>query len=128
MGSCAAVGLAGPPVTEHLPALPRAQPRPPCPSPPPHPQIQVGGKASGVGGKASGGGAPAGVVATPLPAIVADRVERKAGYEHTSKDVTKWQPIVKVRGAGGRGAGLGGVGISGLVAFFVPGWGSPLPR
>ncbi len=39
-------------------------------------------------------------VDAPLPRSIRERVERKAGYEHTSKDVTKWQPIVKV-GVGG---------------------------
>ncbi|KAG2495048.1 hypothetical protein HYH03_006979 [Edaphochlamys debaryana] len=34
-------------------------------------------------------------VAVPLPAIVADRQERKAGYEAAAEEVTKWQPIVK---------------------------------
>lgn len=32
----------------------------------------------------------------PLPAVVAERQERKAGYEAASRDVTKWQSIVKV--------------------------------
>jgi hypothetical protein len=46
-------------------------------------------------------GAP---VEAPLPRAVRERQERRAGYEETSKDVTKWQPIVKV---GGRGGGVG---------------------
>jgi U3 small nucleolar RNA-associated protein 14 len=39
-------------------------------------------------------GAP---VEAPLPRAVRERQERKAGYEETSRDVTKWQPMVKVR-------------------------------
>ncbi len=35
-------------------------------------------------------------VSAPLPRAIKARQERKAGYEATSKDVTKWQPIVKV--------------------------------
>jgi hypothetical protein len=45
-------------------------------------------------------GAP---VEAPLPRAVRERQERRAGYEETSKDVTKWQPIVKVGGRGGGG-------------------------
>jgi len=45
-------------------------------------------------------------VEAPLPRAVRERQERKAGYEETSKDVTKWQPIVKVGWLG-----LGWVGI-----------------
>lgn len=40
-------------------------------------------------------GAP---IEAPLPRAVRERQERRAGYEETSKDVTKWQPIVKVSG------------------------------
>lgn len=36
-------------------------------------------------------------VTAPLPRTVADRLERKAGYDDTKQEVTKWQPIVKVR-------------------------------
>lgn len=34
------------------------------------------------------------VVETPLPKVQADRIERQVAYEHTSKDITKWQPII----------------------------------
>lgn len=36
-------------------------------------------------------------VAAPLPRNVAERLERRAGYEDSKQDVTKWQPLVKVR-------------------------------
>eukprot|EP00897_Mesotaenium_endlicherianum_P003509 jgi/Mesen1/3186/ME000184S02248 len=36
-----------------------------------------------------------GPVQAPLPKIIKERLERKAGYEKTSEDVTKWQPLVK---------------------------------
>ncbi len=36
-------------------------------------------------------------VAAPLPTPVAQRLQRKAAYESSSKDVAKWQSIVKVR-------------------------------
>ncbi|GBF90520.1 hypothetical protein Rsub_03516 [Raphidocelis subcapitata] len=36
-----------------------------------------------------------GPVEAPLPRAVRERQERKAGYEATAKDVTKWQPVVK---------------------------------
>ncbi len=39
-------------------------------------------------------GAP---VAAPLPTPVAQRLQRKAAYESSSKDVAKWQSIVKAR-------------------------------
>ena len=32
----------------------------------------------------------------PLPGPVRERQERKAGYETTKEDITKWQPLVKV--------------------------------
>eukprot|EP00983_Pelagomonas_calceolata_P131652 1161798-Pelagomonas_calceolata.AAC.8 len=35
-------------------------------------------------------------VPAPLPRVIKERQERKAGYEATNKDVVKWQPIVKV--------------------------------
>lgn len=35
-------------------------------------------------------------VAAPLPRLVQERQVRKAGYEAASKEVTKWQPMVKV--------------------------------
>jgi hypothetical protein len=38
-------------------------------------------------------------VSAPLPRTIKERQERKAGYEASSKDVTKWQPIVKVSAA-----------------------------
>ncbi|KAK9806336.1 hypothetical protein WJX72_010623 [[Myrmecia] bisecta] len=34
-------------------------------------------------------------VAAPLPGPIRQRQERKAGYEATGKEVTKWQPVVK---------------------------------
>lgn len=34
----------------------------------------------------------------PLPAVVRDRVTRKAGYQEAKRDVSKWQSIVTVRG------------------------------
>ncbi len=33
---------------------------------------------------------------TPLPGPIRERQERKAGYETTKEDITKWQPLVKV--------------------------------
>jgi hypothetical protein len=38
-------------------------------------------------------------VAAPLPRPVAERQDRKAGYDDTKQEVTKWQPIVKVSSA-----------------------------
>jgi hypothetical protein len=35
-------------------------------------------------------------VSAPLPRLIKERQERKAGYEDTKEEVTKWQPIVKV--------------------------------
>eukprot|EP00879_Flechtneria_rotunda_P017580 GHRR01018430.1.p1 GENE.GHRR01018430.1~~GHRR01018430.1.p1 ORF type:complete len:147 (+),score=59.72 GHRR01018430.1:219-659(+) len=35
-------------------------------------------------------------VSAPLPRTVAERLDRKAGYDDTKQEVTKWQPIVKV--------------------------------
>ncbi len=35
-------------------------------------------------------------VSVPLPSVVAERQERKAGYEAAAKDVSKWTSIVKV--------------------------------
>ena len=32
----------------------------------------------------------------PLPGPIRERQERKAGYETTKEDITKWQPLVKV--------------------------------
>ena len=46
--------------------------------------------------KMASGLAPS-AVAAPLPRLIKERAERKAGYQHTSEDVTKWQPMVKVR-------------------------------
>ncbi|KAL6752320.1 small-subunit processome [Haematococcus lacustris] len=34
-------------------------------------------------------------VAAPLPRTIKERTERRAGYETTSKEVSKWQPLVK---------------------------------
>ena len=34
-------------------------------------------------------------LATPLPGPIRERQERKAGYETTKEDITKWQPLVK---------------------------------
>lgn len=34
----------------------------------------------------------------PLPAVVRDRQTRKAGYQESKRDVSKWQSIVTVRG------------------------------
>ena len=42
-------------------------------------------------------GAP---VEVPLPRTVAERVTRKAGYQSTAKEVSRWVPIVKVWGVG----------------------------
>jgi hypothetical protein len=59
-----------------------------------------GSGASGLGGarklleKLDRRGQP---VAAPLPRPVAERLERQAGYDDTKQEVTKWQPIVKVR-------------------------------
>ena len=33
--------------------------------------------------------------AVPLPRVVNERIERKAAYETTKEDISKWQPIVK---------------------------------
>ena len=33
----------------------------------------------------------------PLPGPIRERQERKAGYETTKEDITKWQPLVKVK-------------------------------
>jgi U3 small nucleolar RNA-associated protein 14 len=41
-------------------------------------------------------GRSAAPVSAPLPRQVAERVSRKAGYESASKEVSKWQPLVKV--------------------------------
>jgi U3 small nucleolar RNA-associated protein 14 len=35
------------------------------------------------------------MVNAPLPKAVRERLDRKAGYEQTSKEVSKWQEIVK---------------------------------
>jgi hypothetical protein len=35
-------------------------------------------------------------VTAPLPRTLRERAERQAGYEITSKDVSKWQALVKV--------------------------------
>ncbi|PNH08472.1 U3 small nucleolar RNA-associated protein 14 [Tetrabaena socialis] len=51
-----------------------------------------GGGAAADGGKGKGGLRP---VSVPLPSVVADRQERRAGYEAASAEVTRWQPIVK---------------------------------
>lgn len=37
-----------------------------------------------------------GPLAAPLPGPIRERQERKAGYETTKEDITKWQPLVKV--------------------------------
>ena len=36
-----------------------------------------------------------GPLAAPLPGPIRERQERKAGYETTKEDITKWQPLVK---------------------------------
>ncbi|KAG2423906.1 hypothetical protein HXX76_014959 [Chlamydomonas incerta] len=46
-------------------------------------------------GGSGGGGSSLRPVPVPLPGIVADRQERKAGYEAAAEDVTKWTSIVK---------------------------------
>ncbi|EFJ43959.1 hypothetical protein VOLCADRAFT_121361 [Volvox carteri f. nagariensis] len=54
--------------------------------------------AAGGGGQAeaaAGGSKGLRPVPVPLPAVVAERQERKAGYEAAAEDVTKWQSIVK---------------------------------
>ncbi|KAL6770242.1 hypothetical protein ACKKBG_A34180 [Auxenochlorella protothecoides x Auxenochlorella symbiontica] len=38
-------------------------------------------------------------VAPPLPGLIRQRLERKAGYEAASKDVSKWRPLVKANAA-----------------------------
>lgn len=35
------------------------------------------------------------VVETPLPKVQQDRIERQVAYSQTSKDISKWQPIVQ---------------------------------
>ncbi|KXZ48222.1 hypothetical protein GPECTOR_29g127 [Gonium pectorale] len=56
-------------------------------------------KVAGDKGGADGGNGKSGKsmrpVSVPLPTIVAERQERKAGYEAASEEVTRWQPIVK---------------------------------
>ncbi len=37
------------------------------------------------------------VVSAPLPRVIKERAERTAGYKLTKEEVSKWQPIVKVR-------------------------------
>lgn len=32
----------------------------------------------------------------PLPKVIQERLNRKAGYEKTREDITKWQPTVKM--------------------------------
>ncbi len=59
-----------------------------------------------------------GPVEAPLARTLRERQERKAGYEGTSKDVTKWQPIVKVGFLGGAWGGwllvsIGWLGVGG---------------
>ena len=34
-------------------------------------------------------------IAAPLPRVIKERMERKAGYEDTKEEVTRWQSIVK---------------------------------
>lgn len=41
-----------------------------------------------------------GPLAAPLPGPIRERQERKAGYETTKEDITKWQPLVKASNAG----------------------------
>jgi hypothetical protein len=59
--------------------------------------------------KISAGSAGARPVQPPLPRLIKERAERKAGYETAKKDITKWQPIIKVGGVwrGSNGAGSG---------------------
>lgn len=35
-------------------------------------------------------------VAAPLPTLIRQRQERKAGYEDRVEDIAKWLPIIKV--------------------------------
>ncbi|XP_072977853.1 uncharacterized protein C57A7.06 [Typha angustifolia] len=35
------------------------------------------------------------VVQAPLPKVAREKVERKVAYEHSKKDITKWEPLVK---------------------------------
>jgi U3 small nucleolar RNA-associated protein 14 len=44
---------------------------------------------------ASKGGLVTAPIAAPLPRVIKERQERKAGYEDTKEEVTKWQSIVK---------------------------------
>ena len=34
-------------------------------------------------------------VQAPLPKVEKERLERKVAYEHSKKDITKWEPLVK---------------------------------
>lgn len=36
-------------------------------------------------------------VTAPLPTLIRQRQERKAGYEDRVQDIAKWQPIIKVQ-------------------------------
>ncbi|GIL67778.1 hypothetical protein Vafri_21053, partial [Volvox africanus] len=51
-------------------------------------------KVAGAGG-GEGKGKGLRPVSVPLPAVVAARQERKAGYDAAAKEVSRWQPIVK---------------------------------
>ncbi|KAG2441194.1 hypothetical protein HYH02_010038 [Chlamydomonas schloesseri] len=57
---------------------------------------EAGGKRkSKKGGADKADGSSLRPVSVPLPSILADRQERKAGYEAAAEDVTKWTSIVK---------------------------------
>ncbi|GFR45758.1 hypothetical protein Agub_g7173 [Astrephomene gubernaculifera] len=61
---------------------------------------KVGGAGAGAEDEEEGGSRRRGTkglkpVSVPLPGIIAERQERKAGYEAASKEVSKWLPIVK---------------------------------
>eukprot|EP00879_Flechtneria_rotunda_P019030 GHRR01019979.1.p1 GENE.GHRR01019979.1~~GHRR01019979.1.p1 ORF type:complete len:341 (+),score=185.00 GHRR01019979.1:544-1566(+) len=67
-------------------------------------------------------------VSAPLPRTVAERLDRKAGYDDTKQEVTKWQPIVKanreaptLRFTSARPEVSAGAGsVSALVEGFAP--------
>ncbi|GAX81102.1 hypothetical protein CEUSTIGMA_g8536.t1 [Chlamydomonas eustigma] len=63
------------------------------------PAVSLAGTEAGSGKgrkrKLAAAGAALAPVAAPLPRLIKERQERKAGYEDTKEEVTKWQPIVK---------------------------------
>ncbi|GAX85472.1 hypothetical protein CEUSTIGMA_g12888.t1 [Chlamydomonas eustigma] len=63
------------------------------------PAVSLAGTEAGSGKarkrKLAAAGAAVAPVAAPLPRLIKERQERKAGYEDTKEEVTKWQSIVK---------------------------------